>query len=169
MTCACALDTVHLPLTSPHERRRRHRTESRAAGTPRSEQGHGPGNIVNPLRLLQRERLRGLDMSRLTIRQAYLAEVDAQDASLVDAQLAVTVLAGVPQPARLGRARRRRHVARRGNVDRPDMSVPCGGPHPGVCAGWPHRRDLGRGPVQRRPAHGQRWRGRRSAVVGDQH
>jgi WD40 repeat protein/transcriptional regulator with XRE-family HTH domain len=61
-------------------------------GRPPKEQGYGPGNVVNLLRLLRGE-LRGLDLSRLAIRQAYLAEVDAQDASLVDAHLAETVLA----------------------------------------------------------------------------
>ena len=61
-------------------------------GRPAAEQGYGPGNVVNLLRLLRGD-LRGLDLSRLAIRQAYLAEVDAQDASLVDAHLAETVLA----------------------------------------------------------------------------
>jgi WD40 repeat protein len=57
-----------------------------------TEQGHAPGNLVNLLRLLRRD-LRGLDLSRLTIRQAYLAQVDAQDARLVDTHLAESVLA----------------------------------------------------------------------------
>jgi WD40 repeat protein len=48
--------------------------------------------VVNLLRLLRGD-LRGLDLSRLAIRQAYLAEVDAQDARLVDAHLSETVLA----------------------------------------------------------------------------
>jgi WD40 repeat protein/transcriptional regulator with XRE-family HTH domain len=61
-------------------------------GRPKAEQGYGPGNVVNLLRLLRRE-LRGIDLSRLAIRQAYLAQVDAQDARLVDAHLAETVLA----------------------------------------------------------------------------
>jgi WD40 repeat protein/transcriptional regulator with XRE-family HTH domain len=61
-------------------------------GRPSEEQGYAPGNLVNLLRLLRGD-LRGLDLSRLAIRQAYLAEVDAQDASLVDAHLAETVLA----------------------------------------------------------------------------
>jgi WD40 repeat protein/transcriptional regulator with XRE-family HTH domain len=56
------------------------------------EHGFGPGNVVNLLRLL-RGQLRGLDLSRLAIRQAYLAETDTHDASLVDAQLADSVLA----------------------------------------------------------------------------
>jgi WD40 repeat protein len=60
--------------------------------TPLDQQGYGPGNVVNLLRLT-RGKLRGLDLSRLAIRQGYLAEVDAQDASLVDAYLADTVLA----------------------------------------------------------------------------
>jgi DNA-binding XRE family transcriptional regulator len=59
---------------------------------PLAEQGYGPGNVVNLLRLV-RGNLRGLDLSGLAIRQAYLAEVDAQDARLVDANLADTVLA----------------------------------------------------------------------------
>src|SRR5262249_41170748 len=40
-------------------------------GRPREEQGYGPGNVVNLLRLLRGD-LRGLDLSRLAIRQAYL-------------------------------------------------------------------------------------------------
>jgi WD40 repeat protein/DNA-binding CsgD family transcriptional regulator/transcriptional regulator with XRE-family HTH domain len=59
---------------------------------PRAEQGYGPGNVVNLLRLL-RGHLCELDLSHLTIRQAHLAEVDARDARLVDAHLAETVLA----------------------------------------------------------------------------
>jgi WD40 repeat protein/transcriptional regulator with XRE-family HTH domain len=65
---------------------------SRWRDRPSDEQGYGPGNVVNLLRLLRGD-LRGLDLSSLTIRQAYLAEVDAQDASLVDADLVETVLA----------------------------------------------------------------------------
>jgi WD40 repeat protein len=57
-----------------------------------AEQGYGPGNVVNLLRLLRGE-LRGLDLSRLTIRQAYLAEVEAHDASLAGTHLAEAVLA----------------------------------------------------------------------------
>jgi len=48
---------------------------------PHAEPGYGPGNVVNLLRLL-RGQLRGLDLSHLTIRQAYLMDVEAQDASL---------------------------------------------------------------------------------------
>ncbi|MCL4299146.1 MAG: helix-turn-helix domain-containing protein [Anaerolineae bacterium] len=61
-------------------------------GRPAAEQGYGPGNGVNLLRLLRGE-LRRLDLSRLAIRQAYLAEVEVQDARLVDTHLAETVLA----------------------------------------------------------------------------
>jgi WD40 repeat protein/transcriptional regulator with XRE-family HTH domain len=61
-------------------------------GRPAAEQGSGPGNVVNLLGLL-RGHLRELDLSRLTIRQAYLAQMDARDASLVDTHLAETVLA----------------------------------------------------------------------------
>ena len=42
---------------------------------------------------LARGDLRGLDLSHLAIRQAYLPEVDAQDTSLVGADLAETALA----------------------------------------------------------------------------
>jgi WD40 repeat protein len=61
-------------------------------GRPSTEQGYGPGNAVNLLRLLRGD-LCGLDLSRLDLRQAYLQEVDAQDASLAGAHLAEAVLA----------------------------------------------------------------------------
>ncbi|HMA34253.1 MAG TPA: helix-turn-helix domain-containing protein [Chloroflexia bacterium] len=56
-----------------------------------AEQGYGPGNVVNLLRLLRGD-LRGLDLSHLAIRQAYLQEVAAQDASLAGAELHQAVL-----------------------------------------------------------------------------
>ena len=49
-------------------------------------QGFGPGNLVNLLRL-SRGDLRGVDLSELAIRQAYLQEVEAQDASLAGSRL----------------------------------------------------------------------------------
>jgi hypothetical protein len=58
---------------------------------PPEEQGYGPGNVVNLLRLLRRD-LRGLDLSRLALRQAYLQGVEAQDASLAGSHLAKAVL-----------------------------------------------------------------------------
>ena len=61
-------------------------------GRPLAEQGYGPGNVINLLRLLRGD-LRGLDLSHLALRQVYLAQVDAQEASLVGAHLAETVLA----------------------------------------------------------------------------
>lgn len=61
-------------------------------GRPPEEQGYGPGNVLNLLRLLRGE-VRGLDFSRLTLRQVYLADVEAQDASLAGAHLAEAVLA----------------------------------------------------------------------------
>jgi WD40 repeat protein/transcriptional regulator with XRE-family HTH domain len=61
-------------------------------GRPAAEQGYGPGNVVNLVRLLRGD-LRGLDLSRLSIRQAYLQEVDAQDARLAHSHLAQSVLA----------------------------------------------------------------------------
>jgi WD40 repeat protein/transcriptional regulator with XRE-family HTH domain len=57
-----------------------------------ADQGYGPGNVVNLLRM-RRGELRGLDLGRLAIRQAYLAGVDAQDASLAGAHLSDAVLA----------------------------------------------------------------------------
>jgi WD40 repeat protein/transcriptional regulator with XRE-family HTH domain len=59
---------------------------------PPSEQGYGPGNVVNLLRL-GRGDLRRLNLSRLAIRQAYLAMVDAQDATLEGADMGESVLA----------------------------------------------------------------------------
>jgi WD40 repeat protein/transcriptional regulator with XRE-family HTH domain len=58
---------------------------------PPDEQGYGPGNAVNLLRLLRGE-LRGLDLTDLALRQAYLAGIDAQDVSLARADLAQAVL-----------------------------------------------------------------------------
>lgn len=60
-------------------------------GTP-AEQGAGPGNIVNLLRLLRGD-LRGLDLSRLAIRQAFLQDVEAQDASLAGSHLSESLTA----------------------------------------------------------------------------
>ena len=60
-------------------------------GRSSEEQGYGPGNVLNLMRLLRGE-LRGLELSRLSIRQAYLQTTDAQDASLAGARLAETVL-----------------------------------------------------------------------------
>ena len=56
------------------------------------EQGYGPGNLINLLRLLHGD-LRRADLSRLAIRQAYLAQVEVQDASLAGAHLTESVLA----------------------------------------------------------------------------
>jgi WD40 repeat protein len=58
---------------------------------PPDAQGHGPGNLVNLLRL-SRGHLRAVDLSGLTIRQAYLQEVEAQDASLAGSELAEVVI-----------------------------------------------------------------------------
>src|SRR5262249_25453936 len=59
---------------------------------PLAEQGYGPGNVVNLMRLLRGD-LRKIDLSGLLIRQAYLEEVEAQDASLAGAYLSEVVLA----------------------------------------------------------------------------
>ena len=60
-------------------------------GRPPAEHGYGPGNLVNLLRLLWGD-LRGLDLSDLRIRQAFLQEVEAQDASLARAHLSEALL-----------------------------------------------------------------------------
>ncbi len=61
-------------------------------GMPPTEQGYGPGNVVNLLRIL-RGNLRGLNLSHLTLRQADLSAVDAQDVSLAKSRLQEVVLA----------------------------------------------------------------------------
>jgi WD40 repeat protein/transcriptional regulator with XRE-family HTH domain len=58
---------------------------------PWVEQGYGPGNVVNLLRLLRGD-LRGLNLGGLALRQAYLAGVAAQDTSLAAAHLSEAVL-----------------------------------------------------------------------------
>ena len=60
-------------------------------GREMDDQGYGPGNIVNLLRLL-RGHLKGVDLSGLSIRQAYVQDVEAQGASLAESHLADTVL-----------------------------------------------------------------------------
>jgi WD40 repeat protein len=59
---------------------------------PEAEQGYGPGNVVNLLRLARGD-LGSLDLDHLALRQAYLAGVQAQDASLAGAHLSEAVLA----------------------------------------------------------------------------
>ncbi len=61
-------------------------------GQPQEVQGYGPGNVANLLRLLCGH-LRGLDLSHLAIRQAYLQEVEAQDMRFAHAHLTQSVLA----------------------------------------------------------------------------
>jgi hypothetical protein len=58
---------------------------------PTEGQGYGPGNLVNLLRLLRGD-LHGADLSGLTIRQAYLQDIEAHDASLAGAQLSESVV-----------------------------------------------------------------------------
>jgi WD40 repeat protein/transcriptional regulator with XRE-family HTH domain len=58
---------------------------------PLEQHGFAPGNLVNLLRLV-RGNLRGIDLSHLSIRQAYLQDIEAQDANLAEARLTETVL-----------------------------------------------------------------------------
>src|SRR5262249_35049080 len=59
---------------------------------PFERQAYGPGNLVNLLRLLRGD-LRGVDLSGLSIRQAYMQEVEAQDANLAAAELVESIVA----------------------------------------------------------------------------
>jgi WD40 repeat protein/transcriptional regulator with XRE-family HTH domain len=54
-------------------------------------QGYGPANVISLLKAL-RGHLRGLDLSRLAIRGAYLQGIEMQDATLAFAQFAECVL-----------------------------------------------------------------------------
>ena len=54
-------------------------------------QGYGPANVITLLKAL-RGHLRGLDLSRLSIRGAYLQGVELQDANLAESQLEECVL-----------------------------------------------------------------------------
>lgn len=58
---------------------------------PQLEQGYGPGNAVNLLRLL-RGHLRGLDLTGLALRGAYLQGVEMQDTRLTGAALLDSVV-----------------------------------------------------------------------------
>ncbi len=51
-----------------------------------AKKGYGPANVITLLKAL-RGHLRGLDLSRLSIRGAYLQGVELQDANLAGAQL----------------------------------------------------------------------------------
>ncbi len=55
-------------------------------GQPPAQQGYGPGNLINLLRLL-RGHLRGIDLAQLAVRQVYLQGVTAQDTNLAYATL----------------------------------------------------------------------------------
>lgn len=61
---------------------------------PRTSQGYGGGNIVNLLAHLKGN-IRGIDFSHLMIRQAYLQELEAQDANFTGADLTNSVFMGV--------------------------------------------------------------------------
>jgi len=58
---------------------------------PAEDQGYAPGNIVNLLRPLRGD-LKGVDLSDLVLRQAYLQDVEAHGASLAGSHLSETVL-----------------------------------------------------------------------------
>src|SRR5205085_11724739 len=61
-------------------------------GRSHADQGSGPGNAINLLRLVRGD-LRNLDLAGLAIRQAYLAGVEMQHASLAGAHLSEAALA----------------------------------------------------------------------------
>src|SRR4029078_750708 len=54
------------------------------------EQGYGPGNVVNLLRLL-RGNLNNMDLSKLALRHVYLQGVSAHDANLAESPLIQSV------------------------------------------------------------------------------
>jgi hypothetical protein len=83
----------------------------------RAEQGFGPGNIVNLLRLLRGD-LRGLDLGGLTLRQAYLAGVAAQDLSLAGGGPRRRRVDGDVQFSALRRIQSRRIVSGGGHFSR---------------------------------------------------
>ena len=58
---------------------------------PFEEHGYGPGNLLNLLRLMRGD-LQKVDASGLSIRQAYLAGIEAQDASFAGASIAESAL-----------------------------------------------------------------------------
>jgi hypothetical protein len=60
-------------------------------GLPQTSQGYGPANLMALLRVLRGD-LRGLDLSRLVLRGAYLQGVQMQDATLSGALLRESVL-----------------------------------------------------------------------------
>jgi WD40 repeat protein len=59
---------------------------------PLEEHGFGPGNAINLLRLLRGD-LKRLDLSDLSIRRVYLADVEAQDTRLARSHLSESVMA----------------------------------------------------------------------------
>ncbi len=61
-------------------------------GQPHAEQGYGPGNTINLLRLL-RGNLNGLDLSGLLIQHLYLQGASAHDANLTGSHLVQSVFA----------------------------------------------------------------------------
>jgi WD40 repeat protein/transcriptional regulator with XRE-family HTH domain len=60
-------------------------------GLPQTSQGYGPANLMALLRVLRGD-LRGLDLSRLALRGAYLQGIQMQDANLSGALLRESVL-----------------------------------------------------------------------------
>ena len=87
------LDRLHAGIGSTHAIEQHLSTLLEAwRGLTPAEQSYGPGNVINLLRLLRGD-LRGLDLSRLAIRQAFFAAVAAQDVSLAFAQLSQCVFA----------------------------------------------------------------------------
>jgi predicted ATPase/transcriptional regulator with XRE-family HTH domain len=60
---------------------------------PLPEQGYGPGNLINLVRLLSTD-LRRLDLARLALRQAYLQGIEMQDATLAGAIVHDSVFTG---------------------------------------------------------------------------
>ncbi len=62
-----------------------------------NREGYGPANVISLLKALRGD-LRGLDLSRLAIRGAYLQEIEMQDATLAEARLHETVFTDAFDP-----------------------------------------------------------------------
>jgi hypothetical protein len=112
---------------------------------PHAEQGYGPGNVVNLLRLLRGD-LSGLDLGRLALRQAYLAGVEAQNTSLASGRSPVRRGAGRGlQFAHVRGAEQRRHVPGSRDGRRGGLAVADCGPRAAAGPTGAHQPGLWRG------------------------
>jgi hypothetical protein len=132
---------------------------------PPTEHGYGPGNLVNLLRVLRGD-LRGLNLSRLSIRQAYLQDVEVQDASLAGSHLVEAVLAeGFNYPTQVALSPDGAYLAA-GTSTGEVCPWASGRSHPDRHLARPCRRRLGCRTQWGRPARGQRQLRRHYQALG---